>query len=217
MASPLEAEAIVIGAGPCGLFSVFQLGLVAIPCHVIDSGAAPGGQCAALYPDKPIYDIPAFTSLTGDELTARLMQQIKPFKAQFHYREVVSRVSQRDDRQFDVRTDAGLHIVAKVVVVATGGGVLPLKKPTMAHADLGLELDEGLIAVDTEKFESASRGLFAVGDVASYPGKLKLILSGFHEAALMAQEAFRIVNPGNRLGLQYTSSSSSLQKKLGAD
>lgn len=340
MAEHFETDAVIIGAGPCGLFSVFELGLLDIRCHVIDILDRPGGQCAELYPEKPIYDIPALPIVTGAELTQRLLEQAKPFKAEFHYNQMVTELAKQPDGRFLVKTDGDLSFLAKIVVVAAGGGSFQPKKPpipgiepyeansifysvkkmetfrgrdvlivgggdsaldwtlnlqplakslTLLHrrdefraapdsvnkmrelvaagkmqlkigqvtglkgengmlaaatvkgsdgsifdvttnamlpffgltmklgpvAEWGLNLHENLVAVDTEKFETSTPGIFAVGDINYYPGKVKLILSGFHEAALMAQEAFHHINPGQRLVFQYTTSSTNLQKKLG--
>jgi thioredoxin reductase (NADPH) len=335
-----ETDALIVGAGPCGLFAVFELGLLDISCHLVDILDRPGGQCTELYPEKPIYDIPALPVVTGQELTDRLMEQIKPFNPQFHFNRRVDQLKREADGRFRVVTDEGDVFIAKVVVVAAGGGSFTPKRPplpgieayegtsvfysvrkmeqfrdkdvlivgggdsaldwtlnlqpiarslTLLHrrdefraapksvndmrelvaagkmrleigqvtalagadgelsgvtirtndgvtkdiacnrmlpffgltmklgpiADWGLNLEENLIPVDTEKFESSEPGIFAIGDINTYPGKLKLILSGFHEAALMAQAAHRIVYPGKKLLFQYTTSSSSLQKKLG--
>jgi thioredoxin reductase (NADPH) len=335
----ISTDAVIVGAGPCGLFAIFELGLLDIKCHVIDILDRPGGQCAELYPEKPIYDIPALPIVTGAELTHRLLDQTKPFKPEYHFNQMVTELSRRPDGQFELKTDGGLVFHAKVVVIAAGGGSFQPKKPpipgieayesksvfysvkkmealrgrdilivgggdsaldwtlnlqplanslTLLHrrddfraapdsvkkmrelvaagkmqfklgqvtglsgengvlasaqvkgpegpfdiaanamlpffgltmklgpvAEWGLNLHENLIPVDTAKFETSTPGIFAIGDINSYPGKLKLILSGFHEAALMAQEAFHHIRPGERLLFQYTTSSSSLQKKLG--
>ncbi len=340
MAEHFETDAVIIGAGPCGIFSVFELGLLDIRCHVIDILDRAGGQCAELYPEKPIYDIPALPIVTGAELTQRLLEQAKPFKAEFHYNQMVTELAKQPDGRFLVKTDGELSFLSKIVVVAAGGGSFQPKKPpipgieayeaksvyysvkkmetfrgrdvlivgggdsaldwtlnlqplakslTLLHrrdefraapdsvnkmrelvaagkmqlkigqvtglkgengvlsaatvkggdgsvfdvttnamlpffgltmklgpvAEWGLNLHENLVKVDTEKFETSTPGIFAVGDINSYPGKVKLILSGFHEAALMAQEAFHHINPGQRLVFQYTTSSTNLQKKLG--
>ncbi len=336
---PIETDAVIIGGGPVGLFAVFELGLVDIKAHVIDILDKPGGQCAELYPEKPIYDIPGLPIVTGQGLTDALMAQIKPFGATFHLGQRIDSLQKLDDGRFRLVTDIGDQFVAKVVVVAAGGGSFTPKRPplqgieayegksvfysvrrmedfrgkdvlvvgggnsaldwtlnlqpianslTLLHrrddfrgaphsveqmralvadkkvalmigqmgslegadgmlsavtiktkdgdvrhpcsrllpffgltmklgpvANWGLNLNENLIPVDTEKFETSTPGIFAVGDINTYPGKLKLILSGFHEVALMAQAAHRIVYPGKKLLFQYTTSSSSLQKKLG--
>jgi thioredoxin reductase (NADPH) len=335
----VETDAVIIGAGPVGLFAVFELGLVDIKAHVIDILDKAGGQCAELYPEKPIYDIPGLPIVTGQGLTDALMAQIRPFNATFHLGQRVDALQRMDDGRFRLVTDVGTTFVTKVVVIAAGGGSFTPKRPplagiepyegksvfysvrrmedfrgkdvmvvgggdsaldwtlnlqplarslTLVHrrdefrgaphsveqmralvadkkialvigqmsaldgaagelaavtlktkdgevrypcnrllpffgltmklgpvADWGLNLHENLIRVDTEKFESGEPGIFAVGDINWYPGKLKLILSGFHEVALAAQAAHRIVYPGKKLLFQYTTSSSSLQKKLG--
>jgi len=342
MSDVITTDAVIIGAGPCGLFAVFELGLVDVKCHVVDILDRPGGQCAELYPEKPIYDIPALPIVTGAELTSRLLEQIKPFGAEFHYNQMVTELIKHGDNDFELKTDGGLVFRSKVVVIAAGGGSFQPKKPpipgidsyegtsvfysvkkmeafrgkdvlivgggdsaldwtinlqpiaksmTLLHrrddfraapdsvkkmrelvaegkmqfrlgqvtglkgeagvlsaatvkgndgatfdiatntmlpffgltmklgpvAEWGLNLHENLVPVDTAKFETSAPGVFAIGDINTYPGKLKLILSGFHEAALMAQQAFKYKNPGERLLFQYTTSSSSLQKKLGVN
>ncbi len=337
--APIETDALIIGAGPCGLFAVFELGLLDIKAHVVDILDKVGGQCAELYPEKPIYDIPAIPEITGQGLTERLMEQIKPFGPTFHLGQRIDSLSREADGRFRLATDAGQVFFAKVVVIAAGGGSFTPKRPpldgieayeatsvfysvrkmkdfadqdilivgggdsaldwtlnlqpiakclTLLHrrddfrgaphsvekmrslvasgamrlmigqatalegadgrlaavtvktkegeekiactrmlpffgltmklgpiADWGLNLEENLIPVDTAKFETNVPGIFAIGDINTYPGKLKLILSGFHEAALMSQAAHKIVYPDKKLLFQYTTSSSSLQKKLG--
>ncbi len=336
----IETDVIVIGAGPVGLFSVFELGLNDMKAHLIDILDKPGGQCVELYPEKPIYDIPALPTVTGHELTVRLMEQIKPFHPVFHLNQMAESLAKTEDGKWRIATDAGTVLQAKVIVVAAGGGSFMPKKPPiqgieeyenksvfyavrrmetfrdrniliagggdsaldwtlnlqplggttqLIHrrddfraapdsvakmralvesgkvklhigqivglegsggqlegvrvkpdgaddyivacdtllpffgltmklgpvANFGLNLTENLIPVDTAKFETSEPGIFAIGDINTYPGKLKLILSGFHEAALMAQEAFRIVHPNRKYRFQYTTSSSDLQNKLG--
>ncbi len=336
----IKTDAVIVGAGPVGLFAVFELGLVDIKAHVIDILDRAGGQCTELYPEKPIYDVPGLTVVTGQELTDRLMDQIKPFGAEFHFNQRVESL-ERLNGGFRLVTDAGTVLECKVVVIAAGGGSFTPKRPplpgieryegtsvfysvrkmehfkdrdvlvvgggdsaldwtlnlqpvakslTLLHrrsefraapasvqkmlalveqrryrasssvrstelhgeggklrsvtvkgadgasfelptevmlpffgltmklgpvADWGLNLEENLIPVDTAKFETSEQGIFAIGDINTYPGKLKLILSGFHEAALMAQQAHKYVYPDKKLIFQYTTSSSSLQKKLG--
>ena len=335
----IETDAVIIGAGPCGLFAVFELGLIDIKAHVIDILDRAGGQCAELYPEKPIYDVPALPIVTGQELTDKLMEQIKPFAPVFHFGERIDGLSRQADGRFRLESDAGKVFLTKVVVVAAGGGSFTPKRPpledieafegtsvfysvrqiesmrgrdiviagggdsaldwtlnlqpvakslTLIHrrdefraaphsvekmralvaedkvrlaigqvvklngaggklesieiktasgaetvacnallpffgltmklgpvANWGLNLHENLVPVDTARFETSEKAIFAIGDINWYPGKLKLILSGFHEAALMAQAAYHIVYPGKKLLFQYTTSSSSLQKKLG--
>jgi thioredoxin reductase (NADPH) len=340
MAAPLETDVIIVGAGPIGLFAVFELGLLDLKAHLVDILDRPGGQCTELYPEKPIYDIPGLPIVTGQELSDRLMEQIKPFGAQFHLGQMASALTKLPDGRWKLSTDADIEIVAPVVAVAAGGGSFVPKRPpiagieayegkgvhyavrkmdvfrdkniliagggdsaldwtinlapiakslTLVHhrdgfraaqhsvnqmrelveqgkikfevasvkglhgadgtleavtlagtdkqerryecdaflpffgltiklgpiADFGLNLHENLIPVDTAKFESSTPGVFAIGDINAYAGKLKLILCGFHEAALMAQAAFHICRPNEKLRFQYTTSSSNLQKKLG--
>jgi len=339
MTSVTKTDVLIVGAGPVGLFAVFELGLFDMKCHLIDILDRPGGQCAELYPEKPIYDIPALPSVSAQELVDRLMEQIKPFNPQFTFNRMVSSLEKLEDGGFRLTTDEGEVFEAKVIVIAAGGGSFQPKRPpipgieayesesvfysvrrmeefrghdlvivgggdsaldwtlnlqpvaksvTLVHrrpefraapdsvnkmyamqemqqlqflvgqvtglsgeggklasatvkgahgdtevpctrllpffgltmklgpiAEWGLNLHENLIPVDTEKFETSVPGIFAVGDINWYPGKLKLILSGFHEVALMAQAAKRIISPGERVVFQYTTSSTSLQKKLG--
>jgi thioredoxin reductase (NADPH) len=339
MSEVTKTDVLIVGAGPVGLFAVFELGLFDMKCHLIDILDRPGGQCAELYPEKPIYDIPALPTVTAQELVDRLMEQISPFKPEFTFNRMVSGLEKLEDGTFRVTTDENEVFEAKVVVIAAGGGSFQPKRPpipgieafegksvfysvrrmeefrgqdlvivgggdsaldwtlnlqpiansvTLVHrrpefraapdsvnkmfalqetgelrfeigqvsalkgsdgqlesatikgpdgdieipctrmlpffgltmklgpiAEWGLNLNENLIPVDTEKFETSVPGIFAVGDINWYPGKLKLILSGFHEVALMAQAAKRIVSPGERIVFQYTTSSTSLQKKLG--
>ena len=343
MTETIKTDALIVGAGPVGLFAVFELGLLDIKCHLIDILPKIGGQCAELYPEKPIYDIPGFPVVTGQGLIDNLMQQVEPFGPVFHLNQMVEgleSIGTPDTPMFRVTTDAGTVFEAKAVLIAAGGGSFQPKKPPIAGidayegksvfyavrkmeefrdrtilivgggdsaldwtlnlqpiakrvilmhrrdefraaphsvdqmralvadgkmdlvlgqvmglkgadgqleaatirgadnttfdlacdrmlpffgltmklgpiADWGLNLAENLIPVDTEKFETSVPGIFAIGDINSYPGKLKLILSGFHEGALAAQKVHRYVYPDKRLLFQYTTSSSSLQKKLG--
>lgn len=335
-----KTDVIIIGAGPVGLFAVFELGLLDMKAHLVDILDKPGGQCAELYPEKPIYDIPALPIVTGQELTDRLLEQIKPFNPTFHYGQMAESLQKLDNGNWELTTSEGTVLEAPVIVIAAGGGSFVPKKPSLAGleeyegksvfysvrkmeqfrgkklliagggdsaldwalnlqpvaaevslihrrddfraapdsvnkmrelvasgkmklhiadvkalqgtggvlsgvqatnktdgdfvipcdtllafygltmklgpiANFGLNLHENLIPVDTEKFETQTRGIFSIGDINWYPGKLKLILSGFHEAALMAQQAFRYVYPDKKLRFQYTTSSSALQEKLG--
>jgi thioredoxin reductase (NADPH) len=122
VAAPIETECVIIGAGPCGLFAVFELGLLGLKCHIVDSLKHPGGQCAELYPDKPIYDIPALPICGAQELVDRLLQQIQPFGAGFHLGEEVTEVRRREDGRFDVATSKGTRFDAGAVVIAAGLG-----------------------------------------------------------------------------------------------
>lgn len=336
----IETDCLIIGAGPVGLFSVFELGLLDIKCNVIDILDKPGGQCAELYPDKPIYDIPGIPEISGDGLVHALLRQIKPFNPSFHLSRIVTELKKNDQNLWEVKTDLNETFITKVIVIAAGGGSFQPKKPpiadidkyeeksvfysirdkknfndkdivivgggdsaldwaldlheqanslTLIHrrkefraspdsvnkifdlidkglisfelgqvkdligndgvlksiifknkddgeeklkceillpffgltmklgpvADWGLNLNENLIEVDTEKFETSEKGIFAIGDINTYPGKLKLILCGFHEAALMSQKAHNYIFPDKKITFQYTTSSTSLRKKLG--
>jgi thioredoxin reductase (NADPH) len=342
----IDTDALIVGAGPVGLFQVFELGLLEIKAHVVDSLAYPGGQCIELYPDKPIYDIPAVPRSTGRQLTESLLTQIEPFGATFHLGQEVTVVDKQADGRFFVETSKGTQFLAKTVFVAggvgsfqprrlkvegldpyegtqlfhrvknpadfagknlviVGGGdsaldwaihfaqegphraesvillhrrdgfqaapasvakmralcaamemqlivgqvtgieeaagrltgikvtggdavtrVVPLDallvffglSPKLGPiADWGLALERKQIVVDTEKFETSVPGIFAVGDVNTYPGKKKLILSGFHEATLAAFGAAPYVFPDKRIQLQYTTASPKLHKLLGVD
>ena len=334
-----ETDVVIIGAGPVGLFAVFELGLLDMKCHVIDILDKPGGQCAELYPEKPIYDIPGMPSVLGQELVDSLMKQIEPFSPTFHLSSMVQEINKIDDIFWELKTDSDEVFKTKTIIIAGGGGSFLPKKPpikeienfennsvfysiknkekfrdkdlvivgggdsaldwvlnlepiakriTLIHrrdqfraapdsvkkvfsliesdkidfiigqvsslngkdgileslkcktqdtevevscdallpffgltmklgpiANWGLNLNENLITVDTEKFETNEKGIFAIGDINTYPGKLKLILCGFHEAALMSQQAYKYVYPGEKLTFQYTTSSSDLKKKLG--
>jgi len=336
----IQTEVVIIGAGPCGLFQVFELGLLGMRAHVLDSLASPGGQCTELYPDKPIYDIPALPVCGAQELVDRLMEQIKPFEPVFHLGEEVLEVTPRDDRRFDVVTSKGTRFDAGAIVIAAGVGSFQPRRLAVADAEhfegrqvhyrvknaaeyrdqrlvifgggdsaldwaidfaatapaltlvhrrdefraapasvarmreleaagrlrcvtglaeslitegdqlkgirvktsagelqelaadhvfaffglhpklgpvanWGMELERKALKVDTEKFETSVPGIFAVGDINTYPGKKKLILSGFHEAALAAFGIQAWLYPEKKQFLQYTTTSPVMQKRLG--
>ncbi|MCC7346588.1 MAG: NAD(P)/FAD-dependent oxidoreductase [Variibacter sp.] len=340
MTDAIKTDVLIIGAGPVGLFAVFELGLLDMKAHLVDILDKVGGQCAELYPEKPIYDIPAIPTVTGQGVVDALMEQIKPFGPTFHLNEMVETIERIGAPLFRVTTDRGKVFETKVVVIGAGGGSFQPKRPpiagiepyegtsvhyavrrmedfrgkrvliagggdsaldwtlnlaplaaslTLLHrrsdfraapdsvnkmmalvearkielvlgqvtslegaggqlaavnvkrtdgsdhriacdallpffgltmklgpvANWGLELKDNLIPVETSAFETSEPGIFAIGDINWYPGKLKLILSGFHEGALMAQKAHRYVYPDKRLVFQYTTSSTSLQRKLG--
>ena len=332
-----ETDILIVGAGPVGLFTVFEAGLLGLNCTLIDNLDKPGGQCAELYPEKPIYDIPSRVSISGQELTDDLLAQAKPFKPVYHLSQQVEKIEKLESNEWLVMTSLNQTIQAKCIVIAAGAGsFVPRKIPikdieqfeeknilyavrnksilegkkllivgggdsaldwtnelskvsnvTLMHrrkefkaspdsvskmlelekdkkinflmgqiqniegldngkikiatkdneevtnfevdyllpffglkmelgpiANWGLNLDQNLIAVDTEKFETSVKSIFAIGDINTYPGKLKLILSGFHEAALMAQECFKYCYPDKKNIFRYTTSSKELQKKL---
>jgi thioredoxin reductase (NADPH) len=348
--APIETDALIIGAGPAGLFQVFELGLLDIKAHVVDALPHAGGQCAELYPHKPIYDIPGIPVCTGLELTERLLQQIAPFGATFHWGQEVSALEQQSDGLFAVETSAGTRFLCKTVFIAAGVGAfqprkLPLDglqafegsqlfyradpstnfqnkrvvivggdevaiahalqlcaahgdnfphkaqhvtlvhrrdvfqapdtlvglmrdycaagamdlvigqiqtwgthdgKMTMLHvatpdgstqalpvdqllvclgltpklgpvATWGLDMERKQLRVDTEKFSTSTPGIFAVGDINTYPGKKKLIVCSFHECTLAAYAAAAIIFPGKTIHLQYTTTSTALHKTLGVE
>ena len=336
----INTEVVIVGAGPCGLFQVFELGLLGIKCHLLDSLAIPGGQCAELYPEKPIYDIPALPVCGAQELVDRLLEQIKPFGAEMHFGQQVNEVVKRADGRFDVRTAGGLEFDAGTIVIAGGVGSFQPRRLgvegaevfegtqlfyrvksaadfhgrhlvifgggdsaldwtlaladkaaslTLVHrraefraapasvakmqelvaagrmrfivgtaqsvqttgerlsavsvkdaagevhelradsllaffglapklgpiAEWGLQLEKKALTVDTEKFQTSVPGIFAVGDINTYPGKKKLILSGFHEAALAAFGIQHYLYPAKRQFLQYTTTSPVMHQRLG--
>jgi thioredoxin reductase (NADPH) len=344
---PIETDAVIVGAGPVGLFQVFELGLLEIKAHVIDSLNYPGGQPIELYPDKPIYDIPAVPVCTGKELTDALLKQIEPFGATYHFGQTVTVVQKQDDGRFFVETSKGTQFLTKTIFIAAGVGAFEprtlkvdgldafngtqlhyrVKDPSqfkdknlvivgggdsaldwalnfaqegpnkaesviLIHrrdgfkaapasvakmrelcenyemqfmvgqvtgieanngkleqikvtggdgvtrtvpldmllvffglspklgpiADWGLDIERKQLVVDTEKFSTNVPGIFAVGDINTYPGKKKLILSGFHECALAAFAAAAIIFPNKgKIHLQYTTTSPKLHKVLGVE
>ena len=344
-ANPIETDAVIIGAGPVGLFQIFELGLLEVKAHIIDSLAYPGGQPIELYPDKPIYDIPAIPVCTGQELTDALLKQTEPFGATYHMGQEVSVVEKQEDGRFFVETSKGTRFLTKTIFIAAGVGafqprtlkvegldkfegsqlfyrvrdpqqyagknlvivgggdsaldwvlnfvegehkaesvilihrrdgfraapasvarmkelceqfemqfivgqvtgyeeednVLKAVKVTGGDgitrsvpldvlmvffglspklgpiADWGLEIERKQLVVDTEKFSTSEPGIFAVGDINTYPGKKKLILSGFHECALAAFGAMDIIFPEKKVFLQYTTTSPKLHKVLGLE
>ena len=338
----IQTDAVIIGAGPVGLFQVFELGLLEIKAHVIDSLPNVGGQCVELYPDKPIYDIPAVPECTGQQLTDNLLKQIEPFGPTFHLNQEVTLVERREDGRFNLETSAGACFVTRTIFIAAGVGSFQpralrvdgieqfegtqlayrVKNPeqyegknivicgggdsaldwalnfvgkaesvVLLHrreefraapasvakmkelcenyemqflvgqitgyetrdellseikvtgtdgvtrrlpldnllvffglspklgpiAEWGLEIERKQLKVDTEKFETNVPGIFAVGDINTYPGKKKLILSGFHEAALAAFGAAPYIFPEKKIHMQYTTTSPKLHKILGVE
>ena len=339
---PIQTDVVIIGAGPAGLFQVFELGLLDIHAHVVDSLPRIGGQCGELYPEKPIYDIPAYPVIGAQELIDRLMEQIEPFHAQFHLGQAVTGLEKKDNGRFALVTSAGTEFDTAAVIIAAGLGAFQprqlrvegaadfngksihykitraeelagkeiiilgggdsaldwtlelhdkVKSLTLIHrrveyraqpasvkkmkglaakgkltefhgmvrtvlcedgtfrglrvaddkgalhdinadevhvfwglspnlgpvAEWGLDIDKRQIKVDTEKFETSEPGIFAVGDINTYPGKKKLILSGFHEAALAAFGVQKHLDPNKRVFLQYTTTSPIMHKRLGLE
>ena len=338
----ITTDALIIGAGPCGIFQVFELGLLGVTCHVVDTLPVAGGQCAELYPDKPIYDIPGIPVCSGEELVAALMRQIEPFDTIFHLGEEVLELSPQADGTFMVKTAKDKMFHAKTIIVAGGVGSFQPRKVrlegleafedvsmfyrvrnpgnyankdvvilgggdsaldwtlalaenakslTLVHrrpefrgapatveqmralcdkgkvrfvegkisgfaddgeritsvtiaaasgedvdlpvdalmaffglapklgpiAEWGLDLNRKTVNVDTEKFQTNIPGIFAIGDINYYPGKKKLILSGFHEAALAAFAAKALIEPGKKVHLQYTTTSPIMHERLGVE
>jgi thioredoxin reductase (NADPH) len=340
MVMVIQTDALIVGAGPCGLFQIFELGLLGIKVDIVDSLPTAGGQCTELYPDKPIYDIPAVPICTGQELIDNLIKQASPFSPSYHLGEEVTEVS-RQDGYFLVRTSNDKEFHAKTIFIAGGVGSFQprrlrldgidalegscvhyrVKNPalfekqkiiicgggdsaldwalaladkaaelTLVHrrdeyraapasvaalkelankgkvrilenakitgysaedaklksvevavqdadpivieadhllaffglapklgpiAEWGFEINKKAIEVDTEKFQTNIPGIFAVGDINNYPGKKKLILSGFHEAALAAFAAKAFIEPGKKVNLQYTTTSPLMHERLG--
>jgi thioredoxin reductase (NADPH) len=330
-----ETDAVVVGAGPVGLFQVFQLGLQEIACHVVEALPYAGGQCAELYADKPIYDIPTVKVCTGRELTDRLLEQVEPFRPAFHFGEVVAAIQRQPDGRLLVSTSTGRQLLSRTLLIAAGiGAFLPRKlkvagaeaaegkqllyrlppleamsgkhivvagdedpalqaaidlvgvaasvtllhrrdsfraeestvarmrqlcgegsmklvigQPTLLRdgvldvadpearthalpldvllallglspklgpiADWGLDLERKQVKVDTESFATSEPGVFAIGDINTYPGKRKLIACGFHECVLAAFGAAAIVFPDRKIQLQYTTTSPRLHELLG--
>jgi len=333
-----KADVLIIGAGPTGLFCAHQLGLIGLNCEIVDNLDKAGGQCIELYPDKPIYDIPAVPECTGEELTSNLLKQIKPFNVKFHLNERVEELKKVDNR-WNVKTSGNQEFDVASIVIAGGVGSFeprkfPLKecekfennslfysikdksifkdknisifgggdsaldwaielsktsKVNLIHRrdgfsgaeasvqkvkelseqgkinlftkcqidgvkgqnkveavkikhdegeikefktdyvlgffglimqlgpilDWGLNIDKKTIEVNTENFETNIKGIFAIGDICSYPGKLKLILSGFHEGALAARGCFKYAKPDEKLRFEFTTTSKAAQERLG--
>ena len=334
----IKTDALIIGAGPTGLFTAHQLKLIGLNCEIVDNLDKIGGQCIELYPDKPIYDIPAIPECTGEELTKNLIEQLKPFNIKFHLSERVDEVKKNNER-WNVKTNRGTEFNTPNVIIAGGvGSFEPRKfapkecerfenksilysvkdksifkgktisifgggdsaldwaielskdsKVNLIHrrdefrgaqisvnkvnelnesgkidlftkyqlksvngtnklenieimsddkeikklktdyvlgffglimqlgpiAEWGLNIDKKTVAVDTEKFETNQKGIYAVGDICTYPGKLKLILSGFHEGALAARACFKLARPNEKYRFEFTTSSKTIKDRLG--
>jgi len=334
----IKTDALIIGAGPTGLFTAHQLKLIGLNCEVVDNLDKIGGQCIELYPDKPIYDIPAIPECTGEELTNNLIKQLKPFDIKFHLSERVEEVK-KDNENWEIKTNKGTEFSTPNIIIAGGVGsfeprrfgpkecekfenksifysikdksifkgkiisifgggdsaldwaielsedskvnlihrrdefrgaqstvdkVIELSKDGKINlftkyqlknvngkdnlesidiehdnkenknlktdyllgffglimqlgpiANWGLNIDKKTISVDTEKFETNQKGIYAVGDICTYPGKLKLILSGFHEGALAARACFKLARPNEKYRFEFTTSSKSIKERLG--
>ena len=334
----IKTDAVIIGAGPTGLFTAHQLKLIGLNCEIVDNLDKIGGQCIELYPDKPIYDIPAIPECTGEELTNNLIEQLKPFNIKFHLSERVDELK-KNNSNWEIKTNKGTKFSTPNVIIAGGVGsfeprkfnlkecekyennsvlysvkdksvfkgktvsifgggdsaidwALELSKDSKVNlihrrdefrgaqlnvnkvhdlnksgkiklftkyqlktvngkdnlesieiesddkdikkldtdyilgffglimklgpiADWGLNIDKKTIPVDTEKFETNQKGIYAVGDICNYPGKLKLILSGFHEGALAARACFKLARPDEKYRFEFTTSSKTIKNRLG--
>ena len=335
----IKTDAVIVGAGPVGLFAVFELGIMGLNAHVIDNLDKVGGQCIELYPDKPIYDIPALPECTGETLTKNLLKQIDPFKTNFHLNQRVEKLEKKDNAWIVTTSDQNQFESPNIIIAAGVGSFEPRKPPikdierfektnlfysvkdknkfkdqtvcifgggdsaldwtvelskiskkiilvhrreefraaqhtvnlarelekngkveiltnyqpvnfegndkiekvVLKHdsgeqkkisadsvlaffglkmelgpiANWGLDLEAKSLKVNTQNFETNEKGIFAIGDICTYPGKLKLILSGFHESALCAQECFKRARPDEKYVFRFTTSSSDIQKRLG--
>ncbi len=229
----IKTDALIIGAGPTGLFTAHQLKLIGLDCEIVDNLDKIGGQCIELYPDKPIYDIPAVPECTGEELTNNLINQIKPFNIKTHLGERVDKVHQlAKSGKINLYTkyqltkvigDDNLESVEikhdskeiKTIKTDFALGFFGLIMQLGPIADWGLNIDKKTVNVDTEKFETNQKGIYAVGDICSYPGKLKLILSGFHEGALAARACFKLARPNEKYRFEFTTSSKTIKDRLG--
>lgn len=217
-----DADVLIVGAGPAALFSVFQLGIYGLRCHLVDTLDRPGGQCAVLYPDKPIYDVPGFPEIAGSELTGRLLQQGARFAPLFSFGRTVLEIGCDGAGQWQASLDDGGCIGARHVVLATGlgrfsvtdGGNGPALEPGPA-AQWPLRRERGAFSVDPGTLETSQPGLFAIGDACDYPGKVKLILSAFHEAALATQQIRRRIAGGSKPQVEYTTTSRRVRQRLG--
>ncbi|WP_273792971.1 NAD(P)/FAD-dependent oxidoreductase [Brucella anthropi] len=189
MGTELQNDIAVIGCGPVALFSVFQLGLFGFRCHLIDACDRPGGQCAMLYADKPIYDVPGFPEIMGKELVERLLKQIERYKPVFYFNKIAVSIT-NDGKGVAVNSRDGDKFKARAVVIASGLGAFSGNGQVIRPdplAELSLIKTGNMLAVSPETFRTSGPKIYAIGDACHYPGKLKLILSGFHEAALMTQ------------------------------
>lgn len=184
-----HSDIAIIGTGPVALFSVFQLGLFGLTCRLFDSASRAGGQSTALYADKPIFDVPAFAKIMVEELIERLLTQIEPYKPAFEFDQLVTGVS-ASENGIQLKTATGTIFSSKCLVIASGLGAFTSEGQIVRPdplATLDLQRFGNSIVVNTETFRTSQPKIYAIGDVCHYPGKLKLILSGFHEAALMTQ------------------------------
>jgi thioredoxin reductase (NADPH) len=208
-----DVSVAIVGAGPAGLWAAFQLGLHGIAATVIEAAAQSGGQCAALYDDKPVYDVPGFREALAGDIVERLLEQTTPFSQAFLYDCRVAAIS-RDEARFHLACADGRQLSSDFVILATGLG--PFAGDAKAALTLpdGVRNAEGMLSALPSTFETALSGLFAIGDAVSYPGKLPLIISACHEAALAAFAIKKAVSGQNRLAPEFSSTSSRLRKRI---
>ncbi len=226
MSNRENADVLIVGAGPAALFAIFQLGIYGFRCHLVDRLDRAGGQCAVLYPDKPIYDVPGFPETCGGALTELLMRQAAPCEPRFTFGRAAVELACAADGTWEVGLDDGTRLRAGGVILATGIGMFDIPPGGAVEAaelvpgpaaQWPLERSRGGIRVDPATFETARKGLFAIGDACDYPGKLKLILSGFHEAALATQQMRRHLSGGKRSSVEYSTTSRRVRQRLGRD
>ncbi|MGC4024751.1 MAG: FAD-dependent oxidoreductase [Mesorhizobium sp.] len=212
--TPHSTDVVIIGAGPAGLFAAFQLGLFGFKSTIVDARHSAGGQCAEYYADKPIYDVPAWPAITAQELIDRLLEQVAPFAPSTIFGAVATKLEPYSEQHILVELDRAAPLSASAVIIAAGWGLIgSSEEPPIVGWDIGFQ-PEG-VPVDPSTLETSRYGIFAIGDICLYPGKLRLILSGFHEAALATQAIRKRINSTARAKVQYTSVSTELQQKLG--
>jgi len=214
LASPISTDVVIIGAGPVGLFAAFQLGLFGFKCVIVDARNDPGGQCIEYYADKPIYDVPAWPVITGQGLVDRVLEQLAPFRPTMIFETVATTFGKHASGRFTLGLSSGAPLAASAVIIAGGWGIIG-SSARSPFVDWNIGFQPEGIPVEPSTFETGIRGVFAIGDICLYPGKLRLILSGFHEAALATQAIRKLTDPKARTVAQYTSTSTELQKNLG--
>lgn len=208
-----DVSVAIVGAGPAGLWAAFQLGLHGVAATVIEAAARSGGQCAALYADKPVFDVPGFRQAQAGDIAERLLTQAEPFSQTFLYDCRVDAIS-RGEAEFRLQLADGRQISSSFVILATGLG--PFGDGTRAQLALpeGARDADGAICVAPSTFETKCRALYAIGDAASYPGKLPLIVSACHEAALAAFAIKKVVSGLSRLAPEFSSTSTRMRKRV---
>jgi thioredoxin reductase (NADPH) len=210
-ADQVSQEAVIVGAGPAGLWAAFQLGIHGVRSTIIDSSHEPGGQCAALYVDKPVFDMPGFASVDAGELASRLAAQVERFQPHMLLGELVIAI-QQTDAGFSLFTRSGLVLHSRYVILASGLGPFPSDAKSSAIAlPASVQMEDGHVGASTDTFQTGCENLFAIGDTVTYPGKLCLLVSACHEAALMAFAIRRKRAGDKRVVLGYSSTSSAVR------